>query len=56
MGIFSSTNSYLGIDIGTSSIKMVELESFKNQAKLKTYGYADIATNVLSGAIDKNNQ
>ena len=56
MGLFSSTTSYLGIDIGTSSIKMVELENYKNQAKLKTYGYADISINVLSGAIDKNNQ
>lgn len=56
MGLFSSPTSYLGIDIGTSSIKMVELENYKNQAKLKTYGYADIAINVLSSSIDKNNQ
>ena len=56
MGLFSSSTSYLGIDIGTSSIKMVELENYKNQAKLKTYGYADIAINVLSSSIDKNNQ
>jgi type IV pilus assembly protein PilM len=56
MKLFSSATSYLGVDIGTSSIKMVELENYKNQARLKTYGYADIATNVLNGAIDKNNQ
>jgi type IV pilus assembly protein PilM len=56
MGLFSSPTSYLGIDIGTSSIKMVELENYKNQAKLKTYGYADIAINVLGSSIDKNNQ
>ena len=56
MGLFSSTTSYLGVDIGTSSIKLVELENYKNQAKLKTYGYADIAINVLSRSIDKNNQ
>lgn len=56
MGLFSSVTSYLGIDIGTSSIKMVELENYKNQAKLRTYGYADIAVNVLSSSIDKNNQ
>ncbi|MFA6307858.1 MAG: pilus assembly protein PilM, partial [Patescibacteria group bacterium] len=56
MGLFSSSTSYLGIDIGTSSIKMVELENFKNQAKLKTYGYADVSINVLSSSIDKNNQ
>lgn len=56
MGIFSNPTSYLGIDIGTSSIKMVELENYKNQARLKTYGYADIATNILRSNIDKNNQ
>ena len=56
MGLFSSVTSYLGVDIGTSSIKMVELENYKNQAKLRTYGYADIAVNVLSSSIDKNNQ
>ena len=56
MGIFSNPTSYLGIDIGTSSIKMVELENYKNQARLKTYGYADISTNILRSNIDKNNQ
>jgi len=56
MGIFSSPTSYLGIDIGTSSIKMVELENYKNQARLKTYGYADISTNILRSNIEKNNQ
>ncbi|MBT6691148.1 pilus assembly protein PilM [Candidatus Parcubacteria bacterium] len=56
MKLFASSTSYLGIDIGTASIKMVELENYKNQARLKTYGYADISTNVLGGAIDKNNQ
>ncbi len=56
MNLFASSNSYLGIDIGTSSIKMVELENFKGQAKLKTYGYADVSTNILRGTVEKNNQ
>jgi Tfp pilus assembly PilM family ATPase len=56
MGLFSSVTSYLGVDIGTSSIKLVELENFKNQARLKTYGYADVKTNVLSTNIEKNNE
>src|SRR3989339_1001487 len=55
MGLFSSPTSYLGIDIGTSSIKMVELENFKNQARLKTYGYADVSINILSSAVEQNN-
>lgn len=56
MKLFSSATSYLGIDIGTSSIKMVELENYKGQARLKTYGYAEVSTNVLRGNIEKNNQ
>lgn len=56
MKLFSGSTSYLGVDIGTSSIKMVELDNYKNQARLKTYGYADISVNVLSSSIDKNNQ
>jgi type IV pilus assembly protein PilM len=56
MGLFSNTTSYLGVDIGTSSIKLVELENFKGQAKLKTYGYADVPVNILRGSAEKNNQ
>ncbi|MFA5126909.1 MAG: pilus assembly protein PilM [Patescibacteria group bacterium] len=56
MKLFASSASYLGIDIGTSSIKMVELENLKGQAKLKTYGYADVATNIMRGTVEKNNQ
>ncbi len=56
MKLFSSATSYLGVDIGTSSIKLVELENYKNQARLKTYGYADVSINILSSAIEKNNQ
>jgi Tfp pilus assembly PilM family ATPase len=32
------------------------LENYRGQAKLKSYGYADINTNILRGATDKNNQ
>lgn len=56
MGLFSNDYSYLGIDIGTASIKMVELESYKGQPKLRTYGYADITSNILRGSVEKNNQ
>jgi Tfp pilus assembly PilM family ATPase len=44
------------VDIGTASVKIVELENYRGQAKLKSYGYADINTNILRGATDKNNQ
>ena len=56
MQLFSKVTSYLGVDIGTSSIKIVELENYRGQAKLKSYGYADLNTNILRGATDKNNQ
>ncbi len=56
MKLFSSPTSYLGVDIGTSSIKMAELENHKGQARLKTYGYANVSINVLRTSIDINNQ
>lgn len=54
--MFSSNLSYLGVDIGTSSIKLVEVDNYKNQARLKTYGYMDAPTSILRGFGEKNNQ
>lgn len=56
MPLFSSNLSYLGVDIGTSSVKLVEVDNYKNQARLKTYGYMDAPTTVLRGFGEKNNQ
>ena len=56
MQLFSKVTSYLGVDIGTASVKIVELENYRGQAKLKSYGYADINTNILRGATNQNNQ
>lgn len=41
MAIFSQTNSYLGVDIGSSSIKVVELANFKGRPRLVTYGFTE---------------
>ncbi len=41
MGLFSSVNSYLGIDIGSSGIKIVELKKEGRQIKLLTYGFSE---------------
>ncbi len=45
MGLFSKTSStdtnYLGIDIGGSSIKLVELTNNNGRAQLVTYGYLE---------------
>lgn len=54
MGLFASKESYLGVDIGTASIKIVELSSFNGRPKLMTYGYADIATDIVHSKSEEN--
>lgn len=46
MSLFSSKKSYLGIDIGNSSVKLVELAASGGRARLVTYGYAEFDTNL----------
>lgn len=41
MSLFSSKKSYLGVDIGATSIKVVELCNEHHRAKLVTYGYSE---------------
>ncbi|MFH0840378.1 MAG: type IV pilus assembly protein PilM [bacterium] len=40
-----SSISYLGVDIGTSSIKLVELKEYKGKVVLVTYGYSSRVAN-----------
>ena len=54
MGLFASKESYLGVDIGTASIKIVELSSFNGRPRLMTYGYADIATDIVHSKSEEN--
>ncbi|NQV90014.1 pilus assembly protein PilM [Candidatus Uhrbacteria bacterium] len=44
MGLFGKKkpNSFLGVDIGASSIKVVEFEAKKGRPVLLTYGYAEL--------------
>lgn len=42
MALFSKKRSYLGIDLGTGSIKVVELSRVGVQARLETYGFAEL--------------
>lgn len=53
---FSNKKSYLGIDIGTSNIKLIELVDDDGIPRLKTYGYveqeADIIRNDKGKAIE----
>lgn len=41
MGVFSKSESYLGVDIGANGIKLVELKKTKGRPQLWTYGIAD---------------
>jgi type IV pilus assembly protein PilM len=48
MGLFSSNKNFLGIDIGSTSIKIVELAKHKSKPKLVSYGFADQLSNLLA--------
>ena len=41
MGLFSSKKNYLGVDFGSSSIKVVELTNVGGRPKLVTYGFTE---------------
>ena len=49
MGLFSKPEEkkYLGIDIGGSSVKMVELSNVKGRAQLETYGFLERSIKVV---------
>ncbi|MDD5626703.1 MAG: type IV pilus assembly protein PilM [Patescibacteria group bacterium] len=49
MGFFGikSKNRYLGVDIGTSNLKIVELNRWKGGVNLSTYGAIDLADDVI---------
>ncbi|HCU47535.1 TPA: hypothetical protein DIC39_00510 [Patescibacteria group bacterium] len=42
MKLFAKKQSYLGIDLGTASIKVVELANVGGTARLVTYGFAEL--------------
>lgn len=48
MGLFSSSKeSYIGVDIGTASIKIVELRKENGKPFLVTYGYIDVRSDII---------
>lgn len=47
MSLFNFKKSYLGVDLGTSAIKMVELQSKGGRAMLLTYGYVEQPTDII---------
>lgn len=54
MGKFSSSQSYLGVDFDSSSVKVVELRSESGRPKLVTYGYIDYEVATVAGRDSKN--
>ncbi|MFH1112209.1 MAG: type IV pilus assembly protein PilM [Patescibacteria group bacterium] len=42
MSLFAKKQSYLGVDLGTASIKVVELANVGGLARLVTYGFAEL--------------
>ncbi|MFA6304462.1 MAG: pilus assembly protein PilM [Patescibacteria group bacterium] len=56
MPLFSSKESYLGVDIGTASIKVVELISAGGRPKLLTYGYVDIVSDIVHSKSEEHQQ
>lgn len=42
----SKPNKFLGVDLGSTSIKIVELEDHKDTPKLVTYGYAEYSADI----------
>jgi len=47
MALFGKKKSYLGVDIGTSSIKIVELADQSGEPKLLTYGFTEEPTDIV---------
>lgn len=58
MGLFggSKSNTFLGVDIGASGIKLVELANQKGRAQLMTYGYAELPLQEGDDALFENPQ
>lgn len=48
MSLFGSRESYLGVDIGNSALKVVEIENSKGRPKLLTYGYLEQPNEILT--------
>ncbi|MEK7188909.1 MAG: pilus assembly protein PilM [Patescibacteria group bacterium] len=51
----SKTTSFLGIDIGTNSIKLVELESVGGRPRLVTYGMVEIESSIARNSESADN-
>jgi len=57
MALFGNKQkNYLGIDIGGSSIKLVELKDVNGRPQLVTYGFVEFETNILKSNSPENRE
>lgn len=56
MSLFGSKEKYLGVDIGNSAIKIVELGVEKKRPKLITYGYIEQENTILTSNTPESKQ
>lgn len=54
MDLFSKKSGYIGVDVGSSSVKMVQLEKKSGKIKLVTYGYSENKKEIGDGSWTKN--
>lgn len=52
MDLFSK-KSYLGVDLGTSAIKMIEVQNKSGRAVLVTYGYVEQSTDIIRASSEE---
>lgn len=52
MGLFSTNYSYLGVDLGSSSVKLVELGDDKGVPRLSTYGFTEQSVDIVKDDSD----
>lgn len=53
MGLFNKKESFVGVDIGTASLKVCELENEKGRATLSTYGLSTLPNDFIRDESDK---
>jgi type IV pilus assembly protein PilM len=56
MALFSSNTSYIGVDIGVSAIKMVELGKKQDKIELLSYGYSENIKEIAGEGWTKNTE
>jgi type IV pilus assembly protein PilM len=54
MALFSTNSSYIGVDIGATAIKMVELEKKQGKIQLVSYGYSENIKEIAGDGWTKN--